>query len=95
MAWGEETPSEPEYTGDDDEEEDEDEDEGGIISSPCSPPLKSSPRLVTSSANRRGSPWCLTDETSLDGRRGRVQPTAAARCHLGMLCPKRVSALME
>jgi hypothetical protein len=37
-AWGEETPSEPESSGDDDEEEDEDEEEGEITHSPSPPP---------------------------------------------------------
>jgi hypothetical protein len=40
---GEETPSEPESSGDDDEEEDEDEEEGKITPSLPSLPLKAPP----------------------------------------------------
>jgi hypothetical protein len=53
---GKETPFESLSTGDEDEEDD-DEEEGEIISSP---PLETSPRLMTSSANRQESPCVPT-----------------------------------
>jgi hypothetical protein len=56
-ARGEETPSEPGSSRDDDEEKDEDDEEGEITPSLPSPPPEGLPsHLVTSSANKRGSP---------------------------------------
>jgi hypothetical protein len=61
---GKETPSESESSGDEEDEEDEDKDKGEIISSPLLPAfrlLKTSPRLVTSSASKRESPLELAE----------------------------------
>jgi hypothetical protein len=44
-ASGENTPSDPESSGDEEEEEDKDEDEGEITPSPHSPPLEDLPLL--------------------------------------------------
>jgi hypothetical protein len=55
-ARGEESPSESESTGVDSE------DEGGLFPDPTFHPPKTFPRLVTSSPNRRGSPFLLNGQ---------------------------------
>jgi hypothetical protein len=54
-ARWEETPFEPDSSGDCDEEDNEDKEEGEITPSPSLHALKTSPRLVTSLASKRGS----------------------------------------
>jgi hypothetical protein len=55
VGGGEETPSEPESSGDDDVEEDEDEEEGEITPSLHSSLLKTSPHMVNLLASKRGT----------------------------------------
>jgi hypothetical protein len=87
-ARGEESPSESESTGVDGE------DEGGLFPDPTFHPPKTFPRLVTSSPNRRGSPFLLNGQNITGQMPGLVQLTAVARPRAGMLCPECVSTLV-
>jgi hypothetical protein len=75
-------------------EKDEDEGEGEITPSTHSPPLKTSPRLTTSSASKWDLRWRTPTKVLPDRNWGILWPTTAVRSHAGIFCLQGMSVAL-